>query len=76
VLRAAGETETTQENIHDWLELDEGDPGFHFLTEKEIAADFFFHEHYLYYYIPIYLFSKIFFCLLGLSVASLIRIIC
>jgi hypothetical protein len=26
VSRAAGETETTQENIQDWLELDEGDP--------------------------------------------------
>jgi hypothetical protein len=26
VLRAAGEAETTQENIQDWLELDEGDP--------------------------------------------------
>jgi hypothetical protein len=23
-LRAAGETETTEENIQDWLELDEG----------------------------------------------------
>jgi hypothetical protein len=28
VLRAAGENETTQENIQDWLELDEGDPEF------------------------------------------------
>jgi hypothetical protein len=38
-LRAAGETETTQENIQDWLELDEGDPGFQLLTEeKKIAA--------------------------------------
>jgi uncharacterized protein YehS (DUF1456 family) len=37
VLRAAGETETTQENIQDWLELD-GDTGFQLLTEKEIAA--------------------------------------
>jgi hypothetical protein len=27
VLRAAGETETAQENIQDWLELD-GDPRF------------------------------------------------
>jgi hypothetical protein len=25
---AAGETETTQRNIKDWLELDEGNPGF------------------------------------------------
>jgi hypothetical protein len=38
VLRAAGETETTQENIQDWLQLDEGDPGFRLLTEEEIAA--------------------------------------
>jgi hypothetical protein len=28
VLKAAGETETTQENIQDWLELDERDPKF------------------------------------------------
>jgi hypothetical protein len=32
VLRAAGETETTQENIQDWLELDEEDSGFHLLV--------------------------------------------
>jgi hypothetical protein len=38
VLRAAGETETTQENIRDWLQLDEGDPGFQLLTEEEITA--------------------------------------
>jgi hypothetical protein len=38
VLRAAGETETTQESIQDWLELDEGDPGFQLLTEEEITA--------------------------------------
>jgi hypothetical protein len=38
VLRAAGETETTQEDIQDWLELDEGDPGFQLLTEEEITA--------------------------------------
>jgi hypothetical protein len=38
-LSAAGETETTQENIQDWLELDEGDPGFQLLTEEEIAAE-------------------------------------
>jgi uncharacterized protein YehS (DUF1456 family) len=37
VLRAAGETETTQENIQDWLQLD-GNPGFQLLTEEEIAA--------------------------------------
>jgi hypothetical protein len=32
VLRAAGETETTEENIRDLLELDEGDPGFQLLV--------------------------------------------
>jgi hypothetical protein len=38
VLRAVGKTETTQENIQDWLELDEGDPGFQRLTKEEISA--------------------------------------
>jgi hypothetical protein len=38
VLRAAGETETAQENIQDWIELDEGDPGFQLLTEEETTA--------------------------------------
>jgi hypothetical protein len=46
VLREAGEAETMQENIQDWLELDEGDPGFQLLTEEEIAAVIF---PYLYY---------------------------
>jgi hypothetical protein len=43
VLRAAGETDITQENIQDWLQLDEGDPGFQLLTEKELAAVIFFY---------------------------------
>jgi uncharacterized protein YehS (DUF1456 family) len=38
VLRAAGEIETTQEKIKDWLQLDEGDPGFQLLKEEETAA--------------------------------------
>jgi hypothetical protein len=38
VLRAAGETDTTPENIQDWVELDEGDPGFQLLTGKEIGT--------------------------------------
>jgi hypothetical protein len=66
VLRAAGETETTQENIQDWLEL------------EEISAVIF-----LYLFsstLPILLnFPFIYFlrfvCLLGLSFASLTRII-
>jgi hypothetical protein len=57
VLRAAGETETTQENIQDWLELDEGDPGFQphvflwFLSKGSAVIYLFiyFHEMYLYY---------------------------
>jgi hypothetical protein len=51
VLRAAGETETTQDNIQDWLQLGEGDPGFQLLTEEEIAEIKFFiyfHQHCLY----------------------------
>jgi hypothetical protein len=32
VLRAAGETETTQEIIEDWLELDEEDRGFQLIV--------------------------------------------
>jgi hypothetical protein len=50
VLRAAGETETTQ----DWLRLDEGDPGFQLLSEAKIAAVIFFiyfYQQYLQYYI-------------------------
>jgi hypothetical protein len=48
VSRAAGDTETTQENIQDWLQLDEGDPGVQLLTEEEIAAVIYliyFHQH-------------------------------
>jgi hypothetical protein len=37
VLRAVGETETTEENIQNWTELD-GDPGLMFLAEEEIAV--------------------------------------
>jgi hypothetical protein len=47
------ETATAQENIQDWLQLDEGDPGFQLLTEEETAAVIpfiYFHRHYLYYY--------------------------
>jgi hypothetical protein len=43
VLRAAGETETTQENIQDWFKLDEGDPEFELLTEKDTSAVIFFY---------------------------------
>jgi hypothetical protein len=32
VLRAGGQTATTQEYIQDWLELDEGDHGFQLLV--------------------------------------------
>jgi hypothetical protein len=43
VLRAIGETETTEENIHDWLRLDAGNPGFQLLTEDEAAILLNFH---------------------------------
>jgi hypothetical protein len=36
------ESETTHGNIKDWLELDEGDPGFQLLTEEEISAVIYF----------------------------------
>jgi hypothetical protein len=39
VLRVAEGTETTQENIQDWLELGERELGFQLLTQEEIAAD-------------------------------------
>jgi hypothetical protein len=42
VLNAAGETEAMQENIKDWLKLDEGDPRLQILTEEEIVALIFF----------------------------------
>jgi hypothetical protein len=76
VLRVAGETETTQENIQDWLQLDEGDPGFQLLTGRNCCSDIFiyFHQHYIIKF-PINLFSKGFFFVLGLSFASSIRII-
>jgi hypothetical protein len=37
-MKAAGETESTQGNNQDWLELDEGDPGFQLLTDEEISG--------------------------------------
>jgi hypothetical protein len=67
VLRATGDTETTQQNIQDWLQLDEGHPGFQLLTEEEIAANdislfIFFRITYI-IQLSIYLFSKFsFYC--------------
>jgi hypothetical protein len=46
-----GETETTQESIQDWLQLDEVDPAFQLLTEEEIFA--------------MIIFFKIFLCLIN-----------
>jgi hypothetical protein len=48
VLRTSGKTESTQEIIEDWLELDKGDPGLQGLTDEETAAVLFFHQHSLY----------------------------
>jgi hypothetical protein len=56
VLRAAGETETTQENIQDWLELDEGDSRFQLLVFLwflnigfTVIFLIYFQQNYLYY---------------------------
>jgi hypothetical protein len=77
VLRAAGETETTQENIQDWIEVGERDPGFQLLIEEDISVVMFFificATHIIKF--SIYLLSEFFFCLLGISFTSLIRII-
>jgi hypothetical protein len=77
VLRTAGETETTQENAQDWLELDEGDPRFQLLTDGEISAMIFV---YLFSSAPPILLNFPFICffkflgsLLWLSFASLIQ---
>jgi hypothetical protein len=37
-VRAAEETETTQENIQDLIDLDEGDPGFQLLTGRNYCS--------------------------------------
>jgi hypothetical protein len=34
MLMVAGKTEITQENIQDWIGLEEGGPGFQLLKEK------------------------------------------
>jgi hypothetical protein len=59
VLRAAGQTEATQENIQDWLELDLGEPGFQLLVfvwflnngSTMTFVFIYFHRHCLCYYI-------------------------
>jgi hypothetical protein len=54
VLRAAGETETTQENIQDWLQLD-GDSVLQllrflsFLSKGSTVNFVDYHQHYLYH---------------------------
>jgi hypothetical protein len=62
VLREAGETETMQENIKDWVELDEGNPGFQHLTGRNCSSVlFFFISTTCIIQFSIYLFSKFFF---------------
>jgi hypothetical protein len=79
VLRAAGKTETTQENIQQWIEMDEGDTRFQLLTEEETAAVICFYLHLtalpILLNFPFIYFLRVFFRLLGLSFASLIWII-
>jgi hypothetical protein len=65
VLRATGQTETMQENIQDWLMMDEVDPGSAFDTGRNFCSDIFlfiFMSTILFKF-PIYLFSELFcFC--------------
>jgi hypothetical protein len=57
VFRAAGETEISQENIQDWLQMDEGTNSgfqclaFFYFLDKASTVLFliYFHQHYLYY---------------------------
>jgi hypothetical protein len=44
VLRAAGETETRQENIQVWLQLDEGEIEFEKLLQLYILTYFYQHN--------------------------------
>jgi hypothetical protein len=81
VLKAAGETETTQENIQDCLQLDEGESGFQLLvflsflnTGSIVIFLFIFISTTYIIKLSICLFSK-FFVSFGLSLASLIQII-
>jgi hypothetical protein len=65
ILRAAAETETTQENFQNWFELDEG---------SIMISSYFISTIYI-IKCSIYLFSKVFCCPLKISFASLISII-
>jgi hypothetical protein len=69
-LRADGEIETTQENVRDWLGLYEGDPRFQLLREEQI---FYLLSSALPVFFIFHLFVFYFFCLSGLTFASLIR---
>jgi hypothetical protein len=73
VWRAPGETETTQENIQDWLQLDGGDPGFQLLTEEEIAAVVLFLFIFISTAYIIKIFTYWFYKFLEIYFASLIR---
>jgi hypothetical protein len=76
VLRAAGETETRQENIQHWLELDDGGPAVQLLTGRNCCSDIFSSPlpillHFILLHFPFICFLS--FVFQGLSFASLIR---
>jgi hypothetical protein len=74
VLRVAGETETTQGSIQDWLQLD-GDSGFQLLTGKICCRGIFISlssTPIIILNILFYLFLKLL-CPLGTPFASLMR---
>ncbi|KAK9703454.1 hypothetical protein QE152_g29329 [Popillia japonica] len=39
ILLAAGEIEPTVEDIHEWLDREDGDPGYQIQTDEDIACD-------------------------------------
>jgi hypothetical protein len=51
VLRAAEETETTQENMQDWPELDEGDLLFIFISTTYVVLFFIWSFRAIFYFI-------------------------
>jgi hypothetical protein len=77
VLRAAGETETAQENTQDRLELEEGVPELQSDRGTNCSSAFFFFSFIFIItacIMKFYVCFIIFFCLLGLYFASLIQI--
>jgi hypothetical protein len=80
LLRAAGETETTQENVQDWLQLDEGDTRYQLrvFLNKSISEIFclFLSAPPILLKCSFICFLSFSLCILDLCYASLIQIRC